>query len=148
MPSLWDPGVPDLLRARLDRLTPDTKARWGRFTCPDMVAHLNESIRMALGEITPAPKKVPIRFFPLKQLIIYVLPFPKGVPTAPELLVGTGRAVWDDEVKRFHLLMARLAARSGDTEWPSHPAFGSMTRRAWGVLGYRHFAHHLTQFGV
>jgi hypothetical protein len=148
MASLWDPGVPDPLLARLARLTPDTKARWGRFTCPDMVAHLNESMRMALAEITPASKKLPIRFFPLKQLIIYLLPFPKGVPTAPELLVWSGRAVWDEEVKRFPELLARLSARAGDTSWPAHPAFGAMTRRAWGVLGYRHLSHHFDQFGV
>jgi hypothetical protein len=148
MPSLWDPNAANEMLARFDRLTPDTKARWGRFTCPDMVAHLNESMRMALGDITPASKKLPIRFFPLKQLIIYVVPFPKGAPTAPELIARNGRAVWAEEVKTFHELMARLAARSGETNWPAHPAFGSMNRRSWGVLGHKHFSHHFTQFGV
>ena len=59
MPSLWDPNAADEMLARLDRLTPETRARWGRFTCTDMVAHLNESMRMALGDITPASKKTP-----------------------------------------------------------------------------------------
>lgn len=148
MPSMWDPGADDAMLARLDRLTPDAKARWGRFTCPDMVAHLNDSMRMALGDIAPASKHLPLRFFPLKQLIIYVAPFPKGAPTAPELISRSGRAVWDEEVKAFRELLARLKARSGQTEWPAHPAFGSMNRRDWGVLGHRHLSHHFTQFGV
>ena len=148
MRSLWDPTAAEELLGRLDRLTADTPARWGKFTCPDMVAHLNESIRMALGDITPASKNLPIRFFPLKQLIIYVLPFPKGAPTAPDLLVRSGRAVWADEVKLFRELLARLVAQPLDRSWPAHPAFGSMDRRSWGVLGYRHMSHHLTQFGV
>ena len=148
MPSLWDPGATDRMLARLERLTPDTKARWGRFSCPDMVAHLNESIRMALGEVTPASKKLPIRFFPLKQLIIYVLPFPRSAPTAPELLVRSGRSVWADEVKMFRELLARLAAHSKSASWPPHPAFGTMNRRSWGVLGYKHCSHHFDQFGV
>ncbi|HEU5217113.1 MAG TPA: DUF1569 domain-containing protein [Gemmatimonadales bacterium] len=148
MPSLWDPNAADHLLARFDRLTPDAPARWGRFTAPDMVAHLNESIRMCLGEITPRTKNLPIRFFPLKQLIIYVFPMPRGAPTAPELLVRSGTAVWADEVKTFRELMARLSTRSSDTTWPAHPAFGPMNRRSWGVLGYKHFSHHLTQFGV
>ncbi len=148
MRSLWDPTAVDEMLARLARLTPQTKARWGRFTCPDMVAHLNESMRMALGDITPASKKLPIRFFPLKQLILYVFPFPKGAPTAPELLVRSGRAVWDEEVTTFRDLIGRLAAQPEDRTWPTHPAFGSMTRRSWGILGYKHLSHHFTQFGV
>jgi hypothetical protein len=148
MRSLWDPDATDHILARLDRLTPDTTPRWGRFSCSDMLAHLNEWCRMALGEISPAPKRVPIRFFPLKQLIIYVLPFPKGVPTAPELIARSGRAVWADEVRSFRELLGRVVARSAETRWPTHPAFGSMNRRSWGVLGYRHLSHHFTQFGV
>jgi hypothetical protein len=148
MGSLWDPNAVDEMLARFDRLTPDTKARWGRFTCPDMVAHLNQSLRMSLGDITPAPKKRPFRFFPLKQLVLYVFPFPKGVPTAPELISRNGQAVWAEEVKTFRELMARFAARSGDTHWPSHPLFGSMNRRSWGALAHKHFSHHFTQFGV
>jgi hypothetical protein len=44
--------------------------------------------------------------------------------------------------------MARLAARSAQSVWPRHPAFGAMSRLDWGVLGYRHVVHHFTQFGV
>jgi hypothetical protein len=146
--TLWDSDAPKELLARLGRLTPDTKARWGKFTCPDMVAHLNDSMRMVLGDITPAPKKIPIRFFPLKQLVIYVLPFPKGVPTAPELIARCGRAAWADELKVFPELMARLATLPSDARCPPHPAFGTMNRRSWGVLTYRHLSHHFAQFGV
>ena len=148
MRSLWDSNAPGEILARFDRLTPATPGRWGRFTCPDMVAHLNDSFRMALGDITAAPKNLPIRYFPLKQLILYVLPFPKGTPTAPELISRSGTAVWNDERKSFRELLARLVAQSVQTTWPAHPAFGPMSRREWGVLGYRHLSHHLTQFGV
>ena len=29
-----------------------------------------------------------------------------------------------------------------------HPLFGSMSRREWGVVTYKHVDHHLKQFGV
>jgi hypothetical protein len=103
---------------------------------------------MPLGEVTPAPKRLILRYFPLKQLIIYLLPFPKGVPTAPELLARGDGAVWADEVKAFRQLVGQLASASRAVAWPPHPAFGSMTRRDWGVLAYRHASHHFTQFGV
>jgi hypothetical protein len=148
MASLWNDPTRKELLARVERLTPDTPARWGKFTCSAMLAHVNDALRMPLGEVAPASKKLPIRHFPLKQLFIYLLPFPRGLPTAPELLARSSGAVWADEVKAFRGLVARLALASGATVWPSHPAFGAMSRGDWGVLGYRHVSHHFTQFGV
>lgn len=148
MASIWREETRHELLNRLDRLSADSPARWGKFSCPAMLAHLNDSLRMALGEVSAAPKRLPIRFFPLKQLIIYVLPFPKGVPTAPVLIARCEGAVFRDEVQAFRQILDRLSQRDGDTTWPPHPAFGAMNRRSWGVLGYRHVDHHFTQFGV
>ena len=148
MRSIWQDEARNELLDRLGRLTAHTPARWGKFNCPAMMAHVNDALRMPLGDVTPAVRKVPIRFFPLKQLIIYYLPFPKGVPTAPALLARCDGAVFEDEVQTFRQLLDRLARRSRETSWPGHPAFGTMSRRAWGVLGYRHVDHHFTQFGV
>ena len=38
---------------------------------------------MALGDLACRERRLPLRFTPIKQLVIYLLPFPKGVPTAP-----------------------------------------------------------------
>ena len=148
MASLWEEPRRQELITRLDRLTPEASRRWGKFTCPAMLAHVNDALRIPLGEVTPAPKKLPFRFFPLKQLIIYVLPFPKGAPTAPMLLARCETAVFAEEVQAFRKLLGRLAQRGDQSTWPAHPAFGSMSHRDWGVLGYRHIDHHFTQFGV
>ena len=148
MPSIWEEEARHELLSRLDQLTADAPARWGKFHCPAMMAHVNDALRIPLGEVTPASRKVPIRFFPLKQLIIYYIPFPKGVPTAPALLARCDGAVFQDEVEAFRQILDRLARRSHETAWPRHPAFGTMSRRAWGVLGYRHVDHHSSQFGV
>lgn len=148
MASIWQEEARNELLNRLDRLTVNAPARWGKFSCPAMLAHLNDALRMPLGEVTAPMKRLPIRFFPLKQLIIYYLPFPKGVPTSRVLLARCDEAVFQDEVQAFRQILDRLARRSGETSWPNHPAFGRMSRRSWGVLGYRHVDHHFTQFGV
>jgi hypothetical protein len=48
----------------------------------------------------------------------------------------------------FTSLVNELARRADDssTRWPEHPFFGPLTRKDWGVLGYRHSDHHLRQF--
>jgi hypothetical protein len=46
-----------------------------------------------------------------------------------------------------HLLHA-AAARGAAAEWATHPAFGAISGKDYGTLIYRHFDHHLRQFGV
>ena len=43
-----------------------------------MLAHLNDSYRMALGDLKVKSKNLPLRYTPIKQLVIYVAPFPEG----------------------------------------------------------------------
>ncbi len=146
MKTIWKASVRDELRSRLAQLSPSTPGRWGRMTAPQMVAHLADNSRMAIGDLPVAPKKSPLRFAPFKQLCIYCLPIPKGVPTAPELI----RRVpgdWSQEVQAAGALLERLASPP-DGARPDHPVFGRMSEQAWGVLVYRHYDHHLRQFGV
>src|SRR5688500_3556878 len=112
MPSIWQEKARNELLNRLDRRISYALALWGNFTCPAMMAHVNDALRIPLAEVTPAPKKVPIRFFPLKQLIIYYLPFPKGLPTARALLARCDGAVFLDEAQAFRQLLDRLDRKS------------------------------------
>jgi hypothetical protein len=148
MPTLYQNEARKLLSQRLARLRPDAPPRWGRFTAPQMLAHVNDGLRMALGDLPTAPKDLPLRYPPLKQLLVYVLPFPKGAPTSRELLARVANAQWDAEVAAFPGLLERAGACAGRRDWPLHPAFGRLSSRAWGVLGYRHVDHHFTQFSV
>lgn len=146
MKTIWQRPVREELVNRLNRLSANAPAKWGKFTAPQMVSHLIDGVHMALGELPVKQRKLPIRFFPLKQLVIYAFPFPKGAPTAPELLARTPQE-WNGEVAQLKELMERFATGS-HSRLPDHPAFGKMSRTAWGVLGYKHIDHHLRQFGV
>jgi hypothetical protein len=146
--SMWDPAVRSAFASRVGKLTADTKAQWGKMSASGMLAHLNDSYRMCTGELTVKPKNVPLRFTPIKQLIIYVLPFPKGAPTAPELVARCDGASLDAEKAAFQALFARLAAvKAGDSLQP-HPAFGPLTHAQYGALMAKHTEHHFRQFGL
>ena len=147
MKSIWQEEARRELSARVGALAWDRPAAWGKFTAPKMVCHLADSLKMAMGDLKVARKNLPIRYPPLKQLIIYWAPFPKGAPTAPELLARAPRE-WSRDIGDVQELLERAAsARTTDT-WPEHPAFGKLSTRAWGVLIYRHMDHHLKQFGA
>jgi hypothetical protein len=113
-----------------------------------MLQHLRLSARMTLGELPVASSnKRAFQMFPLKHLILYVLPFPKGAPTAAELKPADASSF---EVERTALLelLERIGTGPAEGVGPAHPLFGPMTWREWGVVTYKHADHHLKQFGA
>ncbi len=148
MPTLRNPADRAALIVRLERLSPDATPRWGRMNAQQMLAHVADGFRMAAGELPVRPKHVlPLRHFPLKHLMIYVLPFPKNVPTAPELLSRSPESI-EFERGRIKELLATLGAFPDGAARADHPLFGKMNTTLWGALGHKHFDHHLRQFGV
>jgi hypothetical protein len=145
--SLSDARARTELLERLERLRPEATPLWGRMTAPQMLAHVADWMLMAKGELKTAAKKRPLRYPVIKQLAIYWLPFPKGVPTAPELIRkeppnwAVERAALRQHLQSFEKLDPKATC-------PEHPVFGKLTPMAWSVLGYRHTDHHFKQFGI
>ena len=142
MKSLQQDATRKELLSRIDSINDETKPLWGKFTACAMLDHIARATEMAAGERSIAPKKLPLRYFPIKQLFIYVLPMPKNLPTAPELLTEEPRSI-DDSKTAMRRLITNFDPKPCD-----HPAFGMMSSRAWSVLVYRHVDHHLRQFGA
>jgi hypothetical protein len=148
--TLWNPQSRIALSSRIDRLTPHTPALWGRMNAEEMVVHLTRGMRMGLGELETHTRDTILRYWPLKHVFVYWLPFPKARAKAPRELVTRGTQVgeWPASVAELHATLDRFAIREAGSTWPAHPVFGPLTGRAWGALGWRHFDHHLRQFGV
>lgn len=147
MKSIFQPAVHRELQDRVQRLTPQQRPQWGKMSAAQMVVHLTDALRMASGELEVAPKKVALRFSPLKELVLYVLPIPKGLPTAPELIARKS-GEWTAEVAELRDQLNGLVERGAEALAPTHPVFGPLSAKQWGVLVYRHMDHHLRQFGV
>jgi hypothetical protein len=146
--SILDDSDRAALCQRIGSVTSASVARWGRMDVNAMLAHLRLSALMALGELPVANKsKRAFQVFPLKHLILHVAPFPKGAPTAPELLVPNSTPV--DAVRSELLtLVQRIGEGPREGNGPVHPLFGRLSFREWGVATHKHTDHHLRQFGA
>ena len=145
--TLWNERDRRSIDERLARLTPNARGQWGSFDAPRMLCHVTDALRSATGDVACTPKASPLRYPVIKSLVMFYMPWPKGVPTAPELLAREPEA-WDREVARFRTALDALAKRPKDGAWPVHAAFGKLSGAQWGRLLYRHTDHHFTQFGV
>lgn len=133
---------------RMQSLSSSSTRRWGSMHVADMLQHLRLSASMALGDLpVPSANKRIFQIFPFKHLILYVFPFPKGAPTANELKPTAGES-FERERAALLKLLERIGTGPRDGAGPAHPLFGTLTRREWGVLNYKHADHHLKQFGA
>jgi uncharacterized protein DUF1569 len=148
MRSILNEADRNELANRLQSLSASSNRRWGSMDVVAMLQHLRLSAGMTLGELPVSAKnKRAFQVFPLKHLILYVLPFPKGAPTAPELKPAV-EASFEDERTALLELMERIGTGPRDGAGPAHPLFGPLTWREWGVATYKHTNHHLKQFGA
>ena|SRR5579863_6346446 len=134
---------------RISALSPSDRGVWGQMTVGQMICHVSDSYRVALGEktVSVAPVRVPR---PVYKWLALRLPvkWPKGVPTRPEVQQGVGGTVPADfHADRTELLsvLARFC-ETGNGLSVVHPIFGDMTSEDWLRWGYLHADHHLRQF--
>ena len=148
MRSILNEGDRVAIEGRLRSLSASSTARWGSMDVTGMLQHLRLSALMCLGELSvPSANKRAFQKFPLKHLIIYVLPFPKSAPTAPALKPNSA-ALFEEERATLLALLERIGTGPTDGVGPDHPLFGPLTWREWGATTYKHADHHLRQFGA
>ena len=141
----------EILR-RLKTVRADSTRRWGTMTAHQMVCHLTDSCRMALGQRSVSVASSPVHRTVIKWVALYLpLRWPPGIQTRPEIdqVIGRGTAPgdFDADVAELESLFALMLSQSGNA-WPRHPIFGRMSHRAWLRWGYLHMDHHLRQFGA
>jgi len=148
MGSILNEGDRAAIINRMHSLSASSSARWGSMDVASMLQHLHLSARMTLGELeVPSVNKRVFQMFPLKHLVLYVFPFPKGAPTAPELKPVDARAFEEQRAELLELL-ERIGSGPSEGDGPAHPLFGPLSWREWGVVTYKHADHHLKQFGA
>ena len=49
--NIFEPAAREAVISRINKLTVDSKGKWGRLTAPQMIRHLNEACRMSFDEV-------------------------------------------------------------------------------------------------
>ena len=149
--NLFNPATRAELIARLHRLTPESKALWGKMNVGEMFCHCVDGNKMALGDLPATDRS---NFFTrsfVKYLVVYVIPLPKGAPAPPEInphKLGTKPQDFEKERQLLIDDLNNFANLKEENFKGKHHIFGKLTADQWGRLGYKHLNHHLKQFGV
>jgi hypothetical protein len=152
MKTLARDGDKAEILGRLRELRPESARRWGRMSVHQMVCHLADAFRMALGVKPVSLATGPLRRTIVKWIALYApLPWPAGIPTSPEIdqeRGGTRPVDFAADVAQVEALIELVTAPTRSLAPQPHPIFGPMSRTAWLRWGYVHTDHHLRQFGA
>jgi hypothetical protein len=137
---------------RLRTVRAESARRWGRMSAHQMVCHLADWSRMALGQRAVSPATGVLQRTLLKVVALYIpVPWPRGIRTRPEVdqeREGTRPVEFAADVAQAEELLQLVTAPTRHLDRQRHPVFGPMSDAAWLRLGYLHADHHLRQFGA
>lgn len=146
-----DPQYKNELITRIQKVDSSAKAQWGKMNVNEMICHVADQIRMAIG-IKPTEfvgNKLTTTL--LKMLVLTILPMPKGkAETVKELKQGVGGTKptnFETDKQTLINLLQEFDKSFNETKIIVHPIFGKLNYKQWGRMVYVHTDHHLRQFG-
>lgn len=148
MKSILDSSTRQEILDRVNSLSPQTKALWGKMDAYQMLKHCTLCDEMFLGKLNLKRVFIGRIIGPplLKKILRDDKPFHKNSPTAPVLNTTKDHGDWLQQVTAWKNGFEQFALYNR-TDF-IHPFFGRMTREQVGLFAYKHIDHHLRQFGV
>jgi len=138
------------LLTRLDKLTPNSKAKWGKMNAGQMLRHLNVPYDMAYTDQYPVAKGLKRWLITLlaKNVVVSDKPYKQNSRTAKEFLV-TDEQDFEKQKKTLVDYITRVQ-KDGRThfEGKESTSFGNLTANEWNNLFGKHLDHHFDQFGI
>jgi hypothetical protein len=149
--NFFDKTVNDEIIARINILTPESKALRGKMSVAQMLAHCCVSFEYGFEpEKHKRPNRLMRQIITLfaKNMVVSDTPFPKNGRTSPDMII-TDERNFATEQARLVNFVSKVQVQGADVYdgLESH-AFGKLTRQEWSNLFYKHLDHHLKQFGV
>ena len=149
MQTLFDSQTHQDVARRIAALRSDSPRQWGKMSPAQMLEHCSRALEMAIGS-KPASQVLlgKLISWTVRKQFVGDQPFGKNLPTGPWMIVkdepdfAAVQARATNLLREFH----ELGERGCDGH--VHGFFGTMTGAEWGITQFKHFDHHLRQFGV
>ena len=145
--NLFEAEVKQQIIERINKLTPQSKAQWGKMTVAQMLAHLQMPIGVAEGTHKLKRSFIGFIFGPFAKKMLYNdKPFQHHLPTDKSFVMSRQDKNFEKE-KQGIIKMIQNFTEENMIDEP-HPFFGKLTKEQWSKGTWKHLDHHLQQFGV
>ncbi len=150
MKSVFDPIDVHQILNRINQLTPETPAKWGKMNVAQMLAHCNVSYEMIYENIHPKPNpvlKFVLKLF-VKGKVVTEKPYAHNSPTAPAFIISDAKQFEKERTRLINHINQTLENGPAYFDGRESHSFGKLNVAEWNNMLYKHLDHHLSQFGV
>lgn len=135
---------------RINRLTVDTKPKWGKMNVEQMLAHCNVTYEMVYDNIHPKPnafKRFMLKLI-IKNIVVNDKPYKSNSQTAPEFIIKDVRKFELEKQRLIDYLLKTQQLGAKYFDGKESLSFGVLNQQEWNNMFVKHLEHHLSQFGV
>lgn len=150
MKNIFTEETSNEIIARINTLTNETQALWGKMHVAQMLAHCSISYETIYTNKHPKPN-VFVKFILKKFVKKYVVnekPYKKSSQTAPYFIIADERDFEAEKKKLIDYILKTQELGENAFEGKESVSFGPMSKNEWNNMLYKHLDHHLSQFGV
>ena len=144
--NLFEPEIKQELIDRINSLSNQSQAKWGKMNVAQMLAHCQLPVLAAYGKHEIKGNLLIKLLGPLfKNTLFNSTPYKKGLPTDKSYIVTVEKEFEKEKSGLLELLSQFSEINIIDGK---HPVFGKMTKEQWSKAIWKHIDHHLRQFGA
>jgi hypothetical protein len=150
MKNIFTTETTNEIIARINSLTNETQALWGKMHVAQMLAHCSVSYETIYTNKHPKPNafvKFILKNF-VKKYVVNEKPYKKSSQTAPYFIIADERDFEIEKKKLIDYILKTQELGENAFEGKESVSFGAMTKNEWNNMLYKHLDHHLSQFGV
>lgn len=147
--NIFDSNTYQNMVTRINSLGADNPRLWGKMSMGQMLAHLTEALKVVTDD-----KRTPRMFlgrligWAFKKEVYNNNPIKKNLPTTPTFLIVDEKNIEEERRRLLQQLSILMIKGEDGIHNIAHPFFGRLTGEQWGKGIWKHFNHHLQQFGA
>lgn len=150
MNNLFNAADTEGILNRLEKLNLDAQKQWGKMSIGQMLAHCSASLETAMGRNEPEKVNFILRLMGkmMKAGMMSEKPMGKNTPTDKSYIITDNRNFADEKAKVIELIKTFSAGGPARCTTRPHVFFGKLTAEEYAIMQWKHFDHHLRQFGA
>ena len=151
MKTVFEKSTSEELIRRISSLTENSKAQWGKMNVYQMIRHFNLWNQWVLG----VENNIPYKHSFMGKIIGKMMlnsntkndkPFGRNIPAGADFISKERSGDFEFQKRKWIELTEKYKTFNNPDF--IHGLFGKMSKDQIGIFVYKHYDHHLRQFGV